>query len=456
MDKLILRIGMTTYVILAALALIFYIERTVFLDIAFHLFYILKDSDFAIQNNRFGAIMTQIFPLISSKLEWPLSMVMATYSVGFVVYYFAIFFIITKVLKSYKFGLAMILLSTLMVTDTFYWIQSELQQGLAFLLLYFALLYSENANEWFNRWYSYPIMALMLVTIAFFHPLLLFPFLFCTSFLFISSPSLKRILIGSLVFYFLIIVVKTFLFRTAYDSTAMSGLGNFIKLFPNYFAMPSNSQFLVDLISKYYAMILLFCIMVLYYCKNKSFDKIFIITSFCVGYILLVNVSYPNGAESFYMENLYLPLSVFVALPFALDISSKINKYFALLLVLMISMRIVHIGIHHKLYSERLDLLQNYLNETKSLESKKLVIAEKYFPMDVMLMTWATPYEFWLLSTVNDGKASSVMISDNVKDVEWAANDNKVFITKWGAFKYSDLPQKYFIFEDTSLYQLKY
>lgn len=59
MQQAIYRIGSLTYIVLGILALVFYLERTAFLDISFHLFYILKDGDFAIQNNRFAAALTQ-------------------------------------------------------------------------------------------------------------------------------------------------------------------------------------------------------------------------------------------------------------------------------------------------------------------------------------------------------------------------------------------------------------
>lgn len=135
MNEQTFKIGSITYIILAILAVILYIERTAFLDISFHLFYILKDGNFAIQNNRFGAFMTQLFPLIGSKIGLPLDVIMKLYSVGFVLYYFSIFLIITKFLKVQKFGIVLLLFSTLMVADTFYWIQSELPQGIAFMIL---------------------------------------------------------------------------------------------------------------------------------------------------------------------------------------------------------------------------------------------------------------------------------------------------------------------------------
>lgn len=448
------KIGTTAYIILGVLAYIFYLERTVFVDISFHLFYIIKDGGFAIQNNRFGAMLTQIFPLIGSKIGLSLSSLMKLYSVGFVLYYLAIFLIITRVLKLARFGLLMLLFSTLMVTDTFYWIQSELPQGIAFLILYFAVLFSVHNNQKIRNWILIPVLATMVVTIVFFNPLLVFLFIFFTVFLYLDHPSLREYLKASFLFYILILIIKSLFFKTYYDSNAIEGVKNFITLFPDYIFLASNKQFLLDVIGKYYLLILMLLSMTYYYISKKNYIKVFLLLAFFGGYLILVNVSYPNGADAFYIENLHLPLSVFVALPFALDFKLQNKNYFIILVVLIVAIRIIHIGFNHNLYTERVNMLSNYLQKTENLDQKKIIISENHFPKDTLLMSWATPYEFWLLSTHNGNDTRSIMITDNVSDIKWTKSYNKKFVTKWGVFDYSELPTKYFNFTDTSYYQI--
>jgi len=451
MNEQTFKIGSITYIILAILAVILYIERTAFLDISFHLFYILKDGNFAIQNNRFGAFMTQLFPLIGSKIGLPLDVIMKLYSVGFVLYYFSIFLIITKFLKVQKFGIVLLLFSTLIVADTFYWIQSELPQGIAFMILYFATIYSMDNNEKLKNWLQLPVLATMLVTLAFFHPLLIFPFLFSTIFLYLDYPSQRNYLKGGFLFYFFLLLIKSLFFKTSYDSTAMGGIKNFIELFPDYLFLNSNKQFVLDIVNKYYLLVLVFLGMTYYYVKKSKFTKAFLIATFFIGYLLLVNVSYPKGAESFYLENLYLPLSIFVTLPYVFDLKLN-NKVYLSLLILILGISLLRISINHKIYSSRVALLENYMSETQYLPEKKIIITEKQFPMDTLMMSWATPYEFWLLSTTSKNETRSIMITDDINEVEWTKNYNKKFVTKWGAFDYSELPTKYFIFDDTTFY----
>ena len=70
-------------------------------------------------------------------------------------------------------------------------------------------------------------------------------------------------------------------------------------------------------------------------------------------------------------------------------------------------------------------------------------------------MSWATPYEVWLLSTIRTGHTTSIMVTDSDNNLDWMLHHNKKFVTRWGLFKYDDLPSKYFVLQDTSFYVIR-
>ena len=72
MYKRLYRTGIAAYGVLFILSFLFYKERTVFLDAAYDLFFIIKDNRFEIQNCRFTALFTQVLPLMASRLGAPL------------------------------------------------------------------------------------------------------------------------------------------------------------------------------------------------------------------------------------------------------------------------------------------------------------------------------------------------------------------------------------------------
>lgn len=139
MFKRLYYIGFAGYLVLFIFSVIFFKERTVFGDIAYHLFPILKDNTFLIPNFRFGAFLTQLYPLLTSRAGRPLSSVMMAYSVGFIFYHFIYYLICGLICKRYDFGIIILLFNLLFLSHTFYWIQSELPQAINLFILLLAV-----------------------------------------------------------------------------------------------------------------------------------------------------------------------------------------------------------------------------------------------------------------------------------------------------------------------------
>ncbi len=164
-----------------------------------------------------------------------MSPVIMSYSLGFMIYYFACYFICGSILKQYDFALTILLLNVLFVSDTFYWIPSELPQGIALLMVTFAAVRDkepENIKLW-----GWVALSLVLITIAFFHPLLVIVLLYAC-FFFLERRDLltsKKLLYIIGCIFFLAVLIKAMAFRTLYERHAMSGLKNFITLFPGLF-----------------------------------------------------------------------------------------------------------------------------------------------------------------------------------------------------------------------------
>jgi len=207
-SKKIFWLGIFSYSILALLAIIFYKERTVFCDVAFRFYAMIKADDYAIQANRFGSYFTQSFLYLSQTIGLPLKYVMINYSVGFIIYKALAFFICLNGLKKPNFALTILLVDVLIVSETFYWIQSELVESLTFLILYFAFLqYSAERKVHILRLL---LLLGMLITTVFFHPLSFINLTFFSIFLFLSTnnTSLKKYLLIGFPIIFGILLIK--------------------------------------------------------------------------------------------------------------------------------------------------------------------------------------------------------------------------------------------------------
>ncbi len=69
-------------------------------------------------------------------------------------------------------------------------------------------------------------------------------------------------------------------------------------------------------------------------------------------------------------------------------------------------------------------------------------------------MPWASPYELWLLSTIETDRSASVIIHPNLNEIQWMQSSKDAFATTWGQFAYRDLNKRYFKFKDsTNVYE---
>ena len=143
-------------------------------------------------------------------------------------------------------------------------------------------------------------------------------------------------------------------------------------------------------------------------------------------------------------------------IPVVYDLVPKLKaKYIPFIFWVFIIIRIANISSNHTDYTVRLDYLRSIMEKSSTYESKKLILNEDGISIDTMLMTWASPYEFWLLSTIENNETRSIIITPKPSELNWAAIFKDQFITTWGTFKYDALPSKYFAFRDSSSYIIK-
>lgn len=451
--KNLFKIGALVYLVLIILALLFYKERTCFVDISFHLFYILKDGYFAIQNFRFGAFFTQLFPLIGSKMGFDLAGIAQLYSVGFVLYYFFLFVIILKVIKDKSIALVLLLFNTVFVTHGFFWIQSELPQGIAFTLTYFAIIHVFAHYEKMPLW-GFAAIAPMLMAVAFFNPLLVFVVTFLTAFLMIHDRSRFRYYAMFWIAYIVIYLFKSLFFKTTYDDNANALWSNLVAYFPNYLTLPSQVAFIRYMVYDYYVLTLMLCWVVYYYYRTSAYLKMGLTLISFWGFAFIVNLNFPSDTVQFYIENQYLPLSIFVIVPFVFDVMpGRLNQTSVTVVITCIAVLAVGRFINvSEIYSERVESMRTVLHRTTDLTPNKLVLSQDQLPLDVLFMTWASPYEFWLLSTIEKGTSRSIVVADSPGSLDWTISRRDAFVTNWGVFNYTDLDPRYFKFNDDSEY----
>ncbi len=451
MDRIFKRlyfIGFAGYLFLFVFSILFFKERTIFCDIAFHLFLILKDNTF-VPNFRFGAFFTQLYPLFAARAGMSLSSVMMAYSVGFIFYHFIYFLICGLVCRRYQFGLCILLFNLLFLSHTFYWMQSELPQAINLFILVLAVASTVKSND--IKPLALAVIFLGLFIVVFTHPLAIFPVVYCIIFFLLSKdePVIdKKLLYSIFIFSIGTYLIKVTFFQGGYDSQAMSTVHSLP--FKNIFSIYSNVHFVHNCFIKYYWIPILSLLVFTYYLVRKDWRKCILFCLFMIGYLELVNLTHANSdGYDFYIENQYLPLGIFIALPLVFDVFPAIKKKYVaeLFFTVILATGCIRIYNTHESWSARLNWERHFLVEN---EGKKMIVDEKKTPVNLLLMTWGTPLEFWLLSTTEYKRSASVIITGNPESYMGFIDSSKSLIVTGGLFPYSTLSGRYFKFEDTS------
>ncbi|GAA4461059.1 hypothetical protein GCM10023093_05020 [Nemorincola caseinilytica] len=430
------------------MSVVFYKERIIFLDAAFAVFHIVKDGDLAIQIFRFGDGLARLFPLAAYGLRQPLHIIALLYSIGSVLVYLIPYIICGTVLKQYRLALVILLANILFVSHSFYWPTAQVPQAIAYLMLLLSILWDKDLHR--PNIALFAVTVALMITIVFFHPLMALCFFYAMVFFLIRNMTgiNRRTLYTLCILFVTVFLIKNIFFRAEYEKHSLSGLKNFIKLFPNYFDTYTNRRFLAAIITKYYWIAIICAIVSVLYLKNRSYKNLIFFLGTTLGYITLVNTSYPTAeTPAFYLEVLYLPLGLFLALPIIFDVLPAIKERYAITLMVAIMITgCYRIYATHIPYTERLEMEREFL---KKHGHTKMIAGSQKMDISSLQMLWGTPYEFWLLSTIENGYSASIIIDDTPSQRAWAAEKNKELIVNWNHFSYQELDTRYFRFNDT-------
>ena len=441
------RLGLLGWLALLVLAAVFFRERALFTDMAFQTVLMSTEGDFQIMVNRFGVVLVQALPLLAIKMGLPLQVVSLLYSISFPLLFLAVYALIVYRLKQEELGLTLVTLFTLMVYDAFYWPSSEQQQGLAFLLLFFAFA---QKDLHFKSIGALLVALIAVPVLAYYHPLIFIPFYFLWAFFLLRDPEARKGRFLALGGYMAIVLVFKSLFSGNWydDDKFRIFKDNLAALFPDYFSMASHGQFAQWCLAHWYFLPLLWTAVSGFYLIRKQWKPLLLMWVFGIGHLMLLHIASPEHPYRFYAEVNYLPLALYAALPFWYDIAPTIRPKhwltagFALFLIL----RIAAIGLHHRPWTQRLERLESILAEGRqSTGSSRHLLRETPALRDSLFITWSAPYETLLLSAMqHPDSAQTLLIRSDFGKYEKEISEPGWLLSDFGAKPDSTLNQRYF------------
>lgn len=176
-----------------------------------------------------------------------------------------------------------------------------------------------------------------------------------------------------------------------------------------------------------------------------------LLASFTAVYLFLICVATPH-ADKFYLENMMLPLGIFVLLPFANIIVSGFfpsQKIATGLLVAIIAIRLAFIFDTHKIYARRLEWYYHKFEVMDRTKQQRLMVQENSAIKDTLIMTWATSYESVILSSVEGPEhTKSIIVDNDLSNYRGNLEHNNLLSVKFGGYTTDQLPYNYFSLRD--------
>lgn len=453
-------IGHLTFAILAFMAFIFFKERTLILDASFQSFLIILHDDFAIQVHRFGAVMTQIFPLIATRLGCSLETILTVYSLAFVLVHWIMFWLCDSILKQKEMAFAIVFFNVFMVNNTFFWIQNELIQGISLGFVFWSLLLRRSSFAAI-RWFDYPILLIILVTLVYFHPLVIFPFLYVAIYFFLEifdkknglennvKPLSIPVIMSAIIGYFIINFLNAKYTPNFYDPGAkgridLRGFKSYYDFVLNFYRAPAYKDFMDNLWTDFALLPITLMALTVYFLLKKKFLKLLFVWASVIVYTLMIILAYRDGGSWFHVESQYLPMSIFLILPFVFEfipaICNEPVKYLSaqnslkvviVAVVLLLSFRITDIFQTHNFYKKRVEYIGEMIEKTKKLQGTKFMIEEKYIDKKIMMQSWGFAIESLYYSALQSpDSVRSIVVFPNKEELEATPNDSTVFINR--------------------------
>jgi hypothetical protein len=458
-------LGFFGWGLLLIMAIVFYKERAIFLDGAFQLEILINQKQLQIYHYRLTNPLTQVLALGALYLKLPLKFVLVAYSINFILLFAGIYYIIVKYCKNDFLGWVLLLFFTLMVLDSFYFLPPELYQGIAFLLLWWAILlkYPKLNNTW-----QVLGLALLMVPVLSDSRLITPVFLYCFVFFWLSNRDLRH---GRYYALFGLLLVLVYIhgkfFVSVYDAGKLKVFNeNLQRFFPNYLDIPANTKFLIKCLQYYYGYVAacLATVIGYIYAFAKQDNrvtypllKLFMVILANLFFVLLLHLGSPNTSYRFYAEVNYLPLTIFVCIPLFFDIMPMLanEKWLLRILTITLAIRLSVIAINHDTFKHRHQWYSQQMEAAAQRGYSKSILPWDSSPKSLLIQPWASAQESLLLSSLRGPEYSrTFLVAEAGSDYKRALAEDRVFITGFYAPPpsqvmnevYFHLEGEYFIF----------
>ena len=453
------RLLTSLFVLLLAGAALFSMERVLFADASFILFRIINSDSLQIQEHRFGSFITQGVPLLAARLQLPLETIVVLYSTSFTLFYLLVVLLLLYRFKEQELAVLMGLYFLLFVSETWFWMNNEVHQGIAWMFLFFAVI------RWLGRknshWIiSYPVFIILAILTLFTHPLILFPASYL--WLFYCSredwPYTRSSTVLFSCILLLIAAVKLYMSTSdssSYDAEKLQSIRhiswqNIVEAFHSPLVKELPKQMLLN----YWLVPVLFITGVLAAWKQNARLLMALTVSYIGLYFLALCMTFRDFLP-FYTESELMPATIFLAVPFVYCALPQMTaRKQVLILAVIILVRLGYIASASQKWTDRKEWLMQTLETMRRQHTTKGIMYETETNKKLLLLNWGTPCESIIASALKGDKPQLTFVVDKPGNtMNRLPLNNEYMIASFEVLHYSFLNRRYFQLDTTSGYQ---
>jgi hypothetical protein len=450
MRKQLVLLGHLSMLVTFILAIIFYQERTLYVDSGLQVFDIINNGKISILLNRYSLAISQFLPWLAFKAGLPLKYILITYSISFIIVYYICFLICIYGFKNIPAGLS-IALAPLIIRFAFGAAICESWMGIAYSALFYAVL--NHYALWKIKGYKFHILfyGSLTFTIAlnyFIHPSTLFTLVFAILFSLLYKKDFK-----SIHYYIALLIVLglysyKFLFPGhGYEDSFFQGIRMADQLVPNFFQLPVFKFIHLFFYSNYIILVAMFLLSgILFISEKKWWIWVFSLL-FSMGYLGIASMAFYKGDAWFMLESRLIPLVFMASIPFLEIIILKKKQiiiYSGAMLLLLGFAYCYLIKQVQDVQTKRIQAYKYYLRESQKYPEHKFYV---YLPdnQTTVFNSWGSSHETLMLSSLDNNKNSRTIVflyrSTNVEQtlhtypclflgVDWRLIVNEEYLNK--------------------------
>jgi len=431
--------GLVFFALYTILSILYFQERTLFLDNPFQVFHMIVEDKIEIMAGRWPASIIRYLPFMAIKAGLSLVIVLHVFSFSYLLFHFLVFAILRWWMREKNMSNYYALWLLLISGHAFFWNNSELIQACSVLFIFMAVVKKEGNG--LVRSFGLLLFAAILL---FYHPLVIIPIVAILILWSLQNPRRAKEYLLLLFKVILLFFLKSRLFPNWYDGGKQGAFNSNLKeIGLDIFRTEGFGNNMQSFLSSWNLIITLFGLFAMYFFfKEKKWLCFFGLPIGVLGYILLISFADPNQTFAFYNEVNFISLLAIILLG-CMQLSYRVisNQMVCAVLLLFFVFRITWIG---DFYSARIQYWESEITKA----GEKQILKESDMDMSKLVMSWASPYESLLISKMqSESEQKTILVHPDPSKFKDRSKPD-TFLTHFKPYSMGEVNKRYFDLSD--------